>query len=552
MNSRFLTPAIGCALLCFRPVAVAADAPPPPAAAEKAQPKSSSDALRRELEAMLETDQAQRQQMTKVGNEHGQNSPEMTALWEKQKESDLHNIKRLEEIIAEVGWPKRSVFGNQASQAAFLILQHSDLSYQKKYLPLAREAVAANEMRGSSLALLEDRILLREGKKQIYGSQVRRNDAGQWEADALEDPAHVDERRAAVGLQPLAEYLAGFAQRDGGAVNDGKGNQPAPTAPPLTQKLFDAADDAQTAYAKLKEIKPQGGDAGVQFQFACRDFCARFPDSALYVAVRVMAARAWSWLRDPDRAQLKDWDPTEAEHDAKLGPEQQATVAMSVAQARASRQNTPGSAPWSERAFDAVAAAARNHRATKAARDALIPAALNVAPEKALPVLRELYPDDSAVAACIKVIEAVGQPCDFQLKTLDGRSLAARDFSGKVVMLVFSSGATGAVAAFVPPLKQIAADNEARGLIVAWVSMDATRAAAEEFLKTNALTWPTQCDGLAWRTPLASRFLIRVTPCYLLIDRRGILRYRGMANPSPETVKHVEALLAESPPPANP
>src|SRR5436190_758559 len=47
--------------------------------------------LRSELEAMHETDQAQRQEMTRVGNEQGQNSPEMTALWAKQTASDLHN-----------------------------------------------------------------------------------------------------------------------------------------------------------------------------------------------------------------------------------------------------------------------------------------------------------------------------------------------------------------------------------------------------------------------------------------------------------------------------
>jgi len=78
---------------------------------------------------------------------------------------------------------------------------------------LTRAAVAENEMRGSSLALLEDRIRLREGGKQIYASQVRRNDAGEWEAISLEDPAGVDARRASVGLGPLADYLAGFAQR---------------------------------------------------------------------------------------------------------------------------------------------------------------------------------------------------------------------------------------------------------------------------------------------------------------------------------------------------
>jgi hypothetical protein len=186
-------------------------------AAEKA-PADDVVAVRAELEAMLKTDQEQRLAMVKLEKEKGPNAPEKTELWKKQNEADAYNIKRLEEIIAVHGWPKRSVFGPNAAGAAFLIVQHADISYQKKYLPLARAAVAANEMAGSSLALLEDRVLLREGGKQVYGSQVRRNSNDEWEPLPIEDEEHVDERRARVGLRPLADYLGGFAERSGGKV----------------------------------------------------------------------------------------------------------------------------------------------------------------------------------------------------------------------------------------------------------------------------------------------------------------------------------------------
>lgn len=38
-----------------------------------------------------------------------------------------------------------------------------------------REAVEKNNARASSLALLEDRVAMRKGGKQIYGSQIKRN-----------------------------------------------------------------------------------------------------------------------------------------------------------------------------------------------------------------------------------------------------------------------------------------------------------------------------------------------------------------------------------------
>jgi len=166
--------------------------------------------VKRELEAMLDTDQSQRSEMEEVGTKYGHNSPEMRELWKRQQPIDDANIKRLVEIIEKNGWPARSLVGDKGATAAFLVLQHADYAYQKKYLPLVRAAVAAGEARASDLALLEDRVLMREGKKQRYGTQLKGNDKGAWELYPVEDEANVDTRRAAVGLPPLAEYLKQF------------------------------------------------------------------------------------------------------------------------------------------------------------------------------------------------------------------------------------------------------------------------------------------------------------------------------------------------------
>ena len=188
---------------------------------ETHQPSDSTKVttIRTELEAMLVTDQSHRLELIELGKKHGQDSAEIQEAWSKQHSIDVQNLRRLEEIIAGYGWPRISQFGKKASIAAFLILQHSDISYQKKYLPLVKAAAAKGEMRASNLALLEDRIRLREGQKQIYGSQVTKNSAGEWEPEPLEDQSKVDVMRASVGLGPLSEYLQGFADRSGGRVS---------------------------------------------------------------------------------------------------------------------------------------------------------------------------------------------------------------------------------------------------------------------------------------------------------------------------------------------
>jgi hypothetical protein len=174
---------------------------------------SSSDAVRRELVRMGEDDQKRRQEMMDLMDRlAGSDSEKMAKKWkqavERQNDLDGKNRQRLDEIVKQHGWPKKSVFGEEASGVAFLIVQHAELDYQKKYLPLIKDAVAQKEARRSDLAMLEDRILTREGKKQVYGTQLRLNQTTQrMELYPLDDEVNVDSRRAAAGLEPLAEYL---------------------------------------------------------------------------------------------------------------------------------------------------------------------------------------------------------------------------------------------------------------------------------------------------------------------------------------------------------
>jgi len=139
-------------------------------------------------------------------------SDEFVAAVKSQDEIDARNIARLEEIIKQHGWPGKSLVGKEASEAAFLILQHSNLTWQEKYLPLLKKAAREGDARLADVAMLEDRILVRRGKKQVYGTQVRSgpDTGGKLVLAPIEDEKHVDKRRASVGLMPLQEYLRHF------------------------------------------------------------------------------------------------------------------------------------------------------------------------------------------------------------------------------------------------------------------------------------------------------------------------------------------------------
>lgn len=154
-------------------------------------------------------DQYYRQMMDSVRQEFGPRSAEMRELWVLQNEADSLNLVRVKAIIKEHGYPGKTMAGNRYGSTAFMVIQHSDLATQEEYLPLLTEAAEKGELSKSSLALLIDRIRVRNDQPQIYGSQVRQNpETEKFEPFPIENPEEVDKRRAEMGLGPLADYLS--------------------------------------------------------------------------------------------------------------------------------------------------------------------------------------------------------------------------------------------------------------------------------------------------------------------------------------------------------
>lgn len=164
--------------------------------------------LQAELIAIYEDDQVIRRQFIAAQKEFGYQSKQVDSLGQIMMFKDSVNLIKVTTILDKYGWVGIDKVGGQGNQTLFLVVQHSDLATQQKYLPMMREAVKNNNARGSSLALLEDRVALGEGKRQIYGSQIGRDQENQVDyVLPLEDPDNVDKRRAEVGLGPLAEYV---------------------------------------------------------------------------------------------------------------------------------------------------------------------------------------------------------------------------------------------------------------------------------------------------------------------------------------------------------
>ncbi|MBP6390976.1 MAG: hypothetical protein KA175_10340 [Flavobacteriales bacterium] len=161
------------------------------------------------LDSIVNEDQHYRHRIDEVEQQHGRDSQEIKALWRTISEKDSSNVIVVSKILDERGWLGADIVGQRGNQALFLVVQHADITVQEKYLPMMRDAVKKGNATASSLALLEDRVALEQGRRQIYGSQIGRDkETDTFYVSPLEDPDHVDERRKEVGLEPIADYVS--------------------------------------------------------------------------------------------------------------------------------------------------------------------------------------------------------------------------------------------------------------------------------------------------------------------------------------------------------
>lgn len=112
---------------------------------------------------------------------------------------DREDQAELLKLLPPEGWFLRSRYGNAAATAAFEIVQHAGETMQKRFLPVIEPLVKRGEVDGESYGMMFDRVRISDGQPQRYGTQFR-CDGGKWRPYPLEDPEHVEARRAELGF----------------------------------------------------------------------------------------------------------------------------------------------------------------------------------------------------------------------------------------------------------------------------------------------------------------------------------------------------------------
>ena len=157
-----------------------------------------NDKLRSELLTMVKRDQVARDTCS---------MDDANELIRCLAKTDEPNVERIREIIYSTGFPTSKEVGIDGVKAFFLILQHSDSVQLRLKCKKGIESAFRNKVLSvSEYTSFIDRLLVKQGKPQIYGSNFELQD-GKVVMSKTKGLKNLDKRRRAIGLPPIAEYV---------------------------------------------------------------------------------------------------------------------------------------------------------------------------------------------------------------------------------------------------------------------------------------------------------------------------------------------------------
>ena len=137
---------------------------------------------------------------------------------EMQAQIDFTNQQQVKQIIKS-GIPDS--LSTEAYNALFLIIDHADIRFQKHHFNTLNNLSKKGYIKPSNMATLQDRMLMQQNKKQIYGTQtvtkpiVITNDSTTIQMTnyvwPVKYPTELESRRSKVGLSTMQQQKESHA-----------------------------------------------------------------------------------------------------------------------------------------------------------------------------------------------------------------------------------------------------------------------------------------------------------------------------------------------------
>lgn len=166
------------------------------------------DKLNSQLIELYEKDQAIRKELMPVLGQYqkdGSGQMKLLRLAMQMEKQDKQNQQQVQTIIAQCGWPV--ALAPKAHNTLFLVLQHAPDELMKQHYPTVLAYARQGILEANDAATMFDRLQMRAGKYQRYGTQTFQDDQNRNLVWPIEEIESLNQRRDSVGLPSMEKYF---------------------------------------------------------------------------------------------------------------------------------------------------------------------------------------------------------------------------------------------------------------------------------------------------------------------------------------------------------
>ena len=116
-------------------------------------------------------DKDQQVRMNIIRCQQSQHIDSLIYYVERMTEIDAENQQNVARLLDSNGIPEG--LSKKAYDAIFLVVDHADLDFQKRYYKLLRDATKDGRYSLSQINTLYDRMMMHSGRRQLYGTQTQ-------------------------------------------------------------------------------------------------------------------------------------------------------------------------------------------------------------------------------------------------------------------------------------------------------------------------------------------------------------------------------------------
>lgn len=142
-----------------------------------------------------------------IAEQRAELADSIVILVDEQERTDSINRSVVDSLLRN-GWPEG--LSEQSNATIWLIIDHGDVDYQERYLPLIEQQAARGVISAADYATLSDRVNVRRQRPQRYGTQTgyaQRDGEVFTYVYPIEDVERLDSLRLTVGLDSMHIYL---------------------------------------------------------------------------------------------------------------------------------------------------------------------------------------------------------------------------------------------------------------------------------------------------------------------------------------------------------